>query len=278
MNNQTSQPDNPVGHSLENSKLQEEIRSLKQQRLIGIISAIGAVVAFCVINYTNIMGIFYPPPKIKLIVNDPYVKRNGSIKIKNIQNESEYPNISTSVDQALDWIPLKEGSYRLVLSVNDKDYFKEDLFLNAGDRDIVTIPERNDQTIDITVYNSTPNPPPGSPLHLQIESSGNGYLWIYDLPAQDNPALIYPAKDAAGERHKINVGQTYQIPDSEKHGIFVADQLIEENLLVIVTSSNSLSIADKIAASMSRKTVSKASSGTIDENWGISILTYKVGK
>ncbi len=263
--------------TLEQAKLQEQIRTLKQQRLLAVLSAIGAVLAFFVINHTKIMNIVTPSPRLRLEVKDPYVEKIGKLHIESTGLGSEESAFDTSVKAARDWIPMKAGSYHLVLSVNDSVVFEQEVILEAGDKKVIVIPERRDQAIHVTVKNNTPRPPPGSPLQLMIESSGNGFLWIYDLPEKGNPVLVYPPETATGASHAITVGKTYQIPDSDKNAIFVANEPTEETLLVVVTSSDSRVTADKIASRMSKAAIPKASSGKIKENWGVSLIRYKVG-
>ncbi|HDM79228.1 MAG TPA: DUF4384 domain-containing protein [Deltaproteobacteria bacterium] len=264
-------------HALEKAELEEQIRTLKQQRLLAILSTIGAVLAFFILNHGKIMNIVKPPPKIRLEVKDPYLRKIGKLHIENTGAGSSGSAIDTSVKAALDWIPMKEGAYRLVLSANNEVFFKQEIILKAGDRQIILVPQQRDRTIHVTVKNKTPKPPPGSPLQLEIESSGNGYLWIYDLPKESKPALIYPPETVSVTSHAIIAGKAFPIPDRENNAIFVANEPTEERLLVVVTSSDSRITADKIAARMSDATISKASSGKIEENWGISLINYRVG-
>ncbi len=98
--------------------LEEQIRTLKQQRLLAILSTIGAVLAFFILNHSKIMNIVKPPPSIKLEVKNPYVRRIGKLHIESTGMNTGESNIDTSVMAALDWIPMKAESYRLILSIN----------------------------------------------------------------------------------------------------------------------------------------------------------------
>lgn len=264
--------------SLEEAKLREEIRGLKQQRFIAVLSALGAVLAFLITNYTRVTDILYPPPKFRLAVEDAYLMEVGTLQVFDNQKGSE-PVLTTSVAEALDWIPMEEGAFRLELVVGEDSFFNKELFLAAGDRETLAIPAlRRNQTIDVSVFNQTPRPPPGSPLHLRVVSSGNGFLWVYDLPETGKPTLVYPPVSRLGtELHAINTGENFSIPDQERNGIFVSNEPTEERLLVVVTSSRQRVTADKIAARMSAVTISKASGGRIEENWGVDQLSYRVG-
>ncbi len=265
-------------HSLKEAKLLEEIRGLKQQRLIAILSAIGAVLVFLVTNYTKITDIFYPSPKFRLAVEDTYLQQVGGLLVYKSQDSSS-PVLKTSIAEALDWLPMQEGAFRLELTVEDETFFKKELFLAAGDRETLIIPpQKQTQTIEVSVFNDTPRPPPGSPLHLRVISSGNGFLWVYDLPEVGKPALVYPPLSGLGSKlHAIAAGESFSIPDPDKNVIFTASEPGEENLLVVVTSSKQRTTADKIADKMASTTISKASAGRIEENWGLKQLHYKVG-
>ncbi len=262
-------------HELEKARLCEEIRSLKLQRLLAVLSTIGAIVAFFVVNHSKINRILNPPPKLKLVVEDPYIKHVGRLIIENTGKDKS-STLNTSVSAAIDWIPMKAGAYRLKLMIGDTICLDQDVILRAGDKQTVFIPKRNYQTIHVTVKNFTPRPRPGEPIQLEIESSGNGFIWVYDLSSPDTPKLTYPSpKDTAAPR-AITAGKTFKIPDSEGTGIFASDKPTEEKLLVVVTSSNSLILANRIAYRMSAAST-KASSGQIRENWGVSLVRYRVG-
>lgn len=237
----------------------------------------GAAAAFIILNYTSITEILYPPPRLRLSVEDAYLKQVGTLSIYRNTNTSN-PFLKTSIAEALDWLPLEQGAYRLELTINDNRYFTRELFLYRGDRETLVIPKQmGTQTIQVTVFNNTPHPPPGSPLHLRVISSGNGFLWIYDLSPEGNPSLVYPGQSGIrSQNHAITAGEPFTIPDPKQKGIFVSNEPGEENLLVVVTSSGQRTTADKIASRMSKAGIAKARGGRIEENWGITLLHYRV--
>jgi len=174
-------------------------------------------------------------------------------------------------------MPMEPGSYDVVVVVDGQEYLHTSLFLRAGDKEGVVVPSRHNNTILVTVTNETPKPPPGSPLQLNIEASGNGFLWVYDLAKDGGYSLVYPSLIAGGStQNEIRVGEPFRIPDASNAGIYVSDEPVEEKLLFVVTSSRERGAADKVAARFAAATVSKATAGVVDENWGVFSLTYKV--
>lgn len=123
--------------------------------------------------------------------------------------------------------------------------------------------------------NKTPRPHPGSVLQFQIESSGNGYLWIYELLDNNEFPQLYPQVGAPAESHSIYAGKPFILPDKKDYGLSAGNEAGQENLLFVVTSTHDVNKANTIAARMANATT-KASGGDVLENWGVFLLSYQV--
>ena len=258
-------------------KLREEIKGLRLQRLLAILSASGAMLAFAVTRYADIRSMLYRPPVLKVVVEDSYIKETGRLQVLRHGLTNQGAVVETSVSEALDWLQLDPGNYDVVILLNKQEYLRTSFVLQAGDRESIFIPARDASSILITVTNRTPRPIPGSSLELAVQSSGNGFLWIYDLRKDGEYALVYPPATAIGSSNEVQAGEVFKIPDSFRNGIFAGRSLGEERLLFVVTSLSARTTADEIASRLTSSTATKAAAGTINENWGASILSYQVG-
>jgi len=263
-------PDDKV--TLETEKLRQDIRSLRQQRLLAILGVIGTVIAFLFANLGDIKAIFYPPPEIKLVLEDDFLKRTGSFSLYD-STAMDKPLMTLAANEVTDWLTVEPGAYVIIISSGETQVFKRDLFLKDGDREPVVIPPYNTPNIKLVVTNDIPRPVPGSTLKFHIQASGNGYLWVYELGQEQRYSLLYPGVGAAS--NQISVNEPFILPDSNDYGIKAGDQPGEEKLLFVVTSSSRPAQANKIAARMAGVTT-KASGGVVNENWGVQALSYQV--
>jgi hypothetical protein len=259
--------------SLQDQKTIEEIRTLKLKYRLAVLGIIGTILAFIVGNLTDIKAIFYPPPAIKIVTSDTFLKTHGVLMVYS-SSEPDSPVMQTSVSEANDWLTLKPGAYRVVVQLNNIRRLDEHVVLENGDKEPLLI-EHSYSQIQLKVVNETPEPYPGSVLRLRVESSGNGYLWIYELLNNNQFRRHYPPVGVVAERHSIYAGKPFTLPDEKNYGLRAGNKEGQENLLFVVTSTHDVTIADAIAARMANATT-KASGGDVQENWGIYLLSYQV--
>lgn len=262
-------------------KVLAEIKLLKIQRkkaiIMAILSPIGAIIAFLILNFSQIKDTFLQSPKFRVIVEDPFIKRTGHIRVIKLGSKQQDTVIIAPLTKAMDWINVSPGSYELLLDIQNQIVYSHNFYLKNGDSEPIIIPNREIGNIRIIVTNHTPNPPPGSALDISIDASGNGYLWIFNYNKNGQYVLIYPDVQNLDFDNKIEVNKTYNLPDNNNIGIISEDEPGEEKLLFIVTSSRNLTLANQISVRMSKTIITKAKSEIIKENWGVAELTYKTG-
>ncbi len=263
-------PDDKV--TLETEKLRQDIRSLRLQRLLAILGVVGTIIAFLVGNMSDIKAIFYPPPKIKLVFQGDFLKRTGTFSLYH-NTDINKALMKLAAKEATDWVSVDPGAYDIIISSGKSQVFKRELILKNGDREAVIIPPYFTPNIKLVVTSDILRPAPGSTLKFHIQTSGNGYLWVYEISREQGFRLLYPGVGAASNR--ISVNKPFILPDSNNYGISAGDQPGEEKLLFVVTSSSHPAQANKIAARMSG-VVTKASGSVITENWGVQLLSYQV--
>lgn len=252
----------------------QEIRTLKLKYRLAVLGIIGVIIAFVIGNQADIKAILYPAPAIKIITGDTFLQQHGTLQIYPSSSGSKSPVLQTSVSEASDWLTLKPGAYRVVVQLNNIKRLDEQVVLENGDKEPLVI-EGNHRQIQLKVVNKIPHPYPGAVLQLQVESSGNGYLWIYELMDNNQFQRLYPPVGAVAERHSIYAGKPFTLPDKENYGLRAGNKAGQENLLFVVTSTHDVAIADAIAARMADATT-KASGEDVQENWGIYHMSYQI--
>ena len=260
---------------LEVEKLQEEVKKARRENRIWIIGLLIAVAGFGLTNLNTIKGLVIREPRIRLAVEDPFVKRVGVVRIAHTSGGREV-EVETSVNEAEEWFTLQPGSYELEVAIEGRIFYSQKLLLKAGDSEIIMVPERETGSIRVVVKNHTPNPRPGEPLDLSIESSGNGFLWVFDHSNEGKFIRIYPDPATPAIVAEIRADTTYTIPDAKGVKILTNKDTGQERLLFVVTSLPSAEDAQKIATRMSEAVISKANIDQETANWGIANLEYNV--
>lgn len=260
---------------LEVEMLQEEVKKARRENRIWVISLLIAIVGFGLGNLNTIKDLVIREPQLRLIVEDSFVKRVGMVRIAHTSGNREVA-VETSISEAEEWLTLSPGSYEVEISVEGKPFYSQKILLKPGDSEPIIVPQRETGSIRILVKNHTPNPKPGTPLDLSIESSGNGFLWVYDHSKDGKFSLVYPDPQKPGTLAEIRAGKTYTIPDANGINITTNDDIGQERLLFVVTSSPSAQDAQKIVTRISEAVISKADTGHEKANWGIARLQYDV--
>jgi len=262
--------------AIKKEQILAEIRLLKIQSMIAILTAITTVIAFVIINLPQIKTLF-PQPKFKLEIEDNFLILNGKVIIQ--KNTPENNNILTfTVKEALDWVHIESGSYKLKLLYSNQEIYSVDFLLENSEAEIIRIPEQFMGNIHIFIQNNTPILLPEQMLEIAIDVTGNGYLWIYELTKQQRYSRIYPNPNESQYTNDINVEKSFKFPDKSGYGIFAGKQEGKEELLFIVTSLISENYADEIANRMTKIVIDKASVRKKEKNWGAKKITYEIKK
>ena len=262
--------------SLELEKLHEEIKSLRIQRILLILAVFGSIASFLVTNYADIRAILQPAPRVSVLVADPFLKSNGVLEIKKLQNGKWSKIIQTSLEETEEWISLSEGSFLTEIQLNNETVFSQEWQLRNGDARIAKFEDRISGPIRVRVVNKTRTLLPNTPLKMDIYSSGKGYIWAFDITPKKQLKLIYPESGSEPSMHEISPESKYQIPDRSNYGIFSGKVLGQEKLLILVTATPSESIALNLASNFSSKTETKAEGGTVEVDWGAAVESYEV--
>lgn len=241
-----------------------------------LLTAMAAMIAFFITNFTKIHEILYSDPKIRVSTEDEFLLRHGILKIGDIVHKTLA--IEMKLRDSKEWVTLSPGSYEAKIILNNQPYFTENIYLEKGDADIISVPPRENGSIEVFIERARSKYPPGAEFEAEVESSGNGYLWVFDW-RKDHYQIIYPTEDQSITAiHKaITFGVPFIFPRPEGElTIKVAEDAGEERLLFVVTSSDNFDFAQVIANRFNLNILSKASLGQREENWGVAEITYHV--
>lgn len=265
---------------IEDAKKQQilaEIRLMKIQSIIAILTAIGVVIAFIIINLPKIEALF-PRPKIRIEVKDSFILNNGKITISKIDDNQTKKIISCSVKEASNWIPLDPGSFHISLKYQNQEVWTTDYLMNSGEKKVLAVPEQFKGNIQVFVKNNTPNPLPGEMLDLAIYATGNGYIYVYELTEEQHYSRIYPGISVSRYYNEINAGERFIFPDRNDYALFAGEKEGDETLLFVVTSVRNENSANEIANRMTKVFLGKAGVKKRENNWGVAKITYKIRK
>jgi hypothetical protein len=260
-------------NDLEREKLLVEIRSLKTQRVITILGAFAAVIVFGIGNLSLILGMFRPNPQIRLMVQDNVVNRVGAIKLYNL-GTNPGSIVLNSTASAIDgrWFRMAPGPYRVEVSIGS--YLVQGIdfqVVDGTDQELALAPVPVGP-MRIFVKNNTENPYPGDYLRLSVDSSGNGYLWVFDWRS-DGLHLIFPRNSDSGV-NSISTTETFYFPEDES--ILAGAQPRQERLVFVVTSTPDPSFARSRATGLLGGAPAKASLGRASHDWGLAVIEYTV--
>jgi len=265
---------NPVKEEVEISKLREEVRSLRQQRLLAILGAIGAVIAFLVTNTDKISDLIYHKPKVQVTTEDEYLRRNAQLTIAK-RGEQGSVVVSDSLSSAPKWFSVEPGAYHLTVAASGETSYEKDFTVDKGDARSFVIPNTQGASIRVSVENRSGRIGPGSQLEFQVEASGNGYVWIFEKRPQGF-AIIYPANCPSDCGNEVSVTRGLHLPDQKQRAILAGTHIGEEQLFFFVTSSADSDLAKRLAGQFENASIRKASGGIAKDNWGFAKVSYKI--
>jgi hypothetical protein len=255
---------------LEKHKVLSEIKLLKVQRLIAVLTLAGGILSFLILNAGNIRNLFDRVPQIRFVFEDRVISKGYSIRI--VDDDEKLKRV-VKYDDARKTISLEKGQYYYQLLIDDDKVF-EDSFFADGDRDVI-IPKNDTGRINVSAKLHTDVILPKTELRLTINSNGNGYIWCFGYdPNVHGYELIYPV--TGNIDNYISVDQSYEFPDSNHISLFSGEAKGEEKILFVVTSGKDGNLAREIAAKVGDTAIVKAYSDPSRPIWGYSELTYEI--
>lgn len=258
---------------VEAEKLRQEIKSLRQQRLLAVVTLLGATVAFLLTNAEKLSALFYRDPSLTLVTDDEALRRNAKFSVQSLSDTGAIAAADTLAERRT--VRLAPGPHRLAVSAFGATIYALDFTVERGEHRTVSVPGLANANIRVSIDNQSGPIGPGSQLELQVETSGNGYLWIFES-TRKGTALLYPVgcSDACG--NDISVTRGLHIPDSQQRAVFAGTVAKRETLLFLVTSRSDSDSAKQLAAPFSPGTILKASGGNLKGNWGYASLSYDI--
>src|SRR5690349_10753732 len=101
----------------ETKKLTEEIKSLRLQRTIAILTAVGGFLGFAITNSTQISTLFTRKPQVFFATADEFVKRNGRVEITTRSGKDPAVLVNGSFPDLQKRYNLDPGPYRFAVRV-----------------------------------------------------------------------------------------------------------------------------------------------------------------
>jgi hypothetical protein len=250
-----------------------EIRSIKIQSAIAILSVIGSAVAFIVIQQQSIKKLFETNPKLVVRCNDPFLKRAAKIKFvstTNAQNsfESDLKNIDEEIE-------IPPGAYASSLTFEGKEIWTENFIMEMNKSQIITLPEFFNNKINVYAKPASSAVKPGGRIDVDINSSGNGFLWVYELTSSQEIKLLFPSDSEINSNvHQVLASAPFQFPEDVYLAAGTQEQ--KEKYIFMVTSINNPTYAHEMVTSLYGNEIDKGVIQSIDKNWGLASVEIDV--
>jgi hypothetical protein len=149
--------------------------------------------------------------------------------------------------------------------------------LKPNETKLIEIPKLFDGQIYVSVKINNPKPFPESIIDIEISSSGNGYLWIFENIEENTFEMRYPSSEHSN--NQIFAEKTFSFPDSNDMALFSGTEAKVESYIVIVTSVQDSNYAKDLLQLITGTAI--IDKGTIQKkrmNWGASSFSYEVSK
>lgn len=243
-------------------KLEEkEENKLKIEHILTIFTILGSIFYFLFINRETILQYFFPTT-ISMSTKSKFHYNHAKVHLT-----SKDINLTIPLKEMEEGIKVNQGNYNINITLYDKKIWEEkNIYIKNNIETNIQIRLNDSIIIKTSMFPATPTR--GESFDLQVESSGTGCLWIYDIADHDYNK-IYPTNEnclkiIAGEKlylnKKINASKN-------KHKDFI---------IFLVTASRKYSDAESIMQMYSSKRTFKATFNQSKLNWGIKELKYNI--
>jgi hypothetical protein len=195
-----------------------------------------------------------------------------------VKLNSGTPVFSDSLARLPRELSLAPGPYRFELRRFDEVTYHEERTLRPGQLQIFSLPGDDLNTIAVDVHINKKTLAPAEILQLRIRSSGNGYLWVYEVT--DAVANLLELTESR-EPLAVTGGKEVSIPSTANargiYAVAAGDKPGNYRLLVLVTTSRERADADAAAnAILGRPVKTGVRPVTEWENWGFAVVDYTV--
>ncbi len=260
---------------IQQAQVLEEIKGLKVRTLISILTAIGAVVGFLIVHNNSINQILTKKPVVTILSEEYVIKSNATVSILKIENEKHTEIINLDFEKFSNGIELEAGMYEARLSVAGQQFWDDKFLLSDNDKLNIKIPKLLEGKIKLFITNNTKEPLPEQQLDLEIRTSGNGYLWIFEI--LDNSIKRQYPPESGTYSNRISVVEVFKFPDSEGLALFAGAVPKVEKYLFVATSIDDVNLAEKIATMLTKKQIEKGNIVQNNEsNWGAEMVSIKI--
>lgn len=260
---------------MQRAQVLEEIKNLKIRNLISILTAIGAVIGFLIVQNTSINQILKKKPVVTFFSEELAIKTSATVSILKYENEKYTEVANLDFEKFSNGIEFEVGMYEARLSFGGQQFWNDKFLLSDNDKLNVKIPKLLEGKIRLFINNNTKEPLPEQQLDIEIKTSGNGYLWIFEV-FENSTKRQYPPETGTYS-NQITVAEGFKFPDSEGLALFAGSTPKVEKYLFIVTSINDVNLAERIAAMLTKKQIEKGNMVQNNEsNWGAEMVSIKI--
>jgi len=222
---------------LKRKQIVNEIKSLKTQRTLSLLTTLGMFFAFLITNGDSISNILSTDSRISVKSKDKIVEELGRFNLEILKN-SRYEKIADiKYEDVENNYKVEQGSYKLSLLLNNETMWVDSFSIEANQTKEITLPKLYKEQIKVKIINDSKSILPDSQVKIKVSSSGNGYLWIFEEIEENVFKLQYPPINNYAY-NKINAYEIFQFPDQEGLALFSGKESKIEKYITLVTSIN----------------------------------------
>lgn len=252
-------------------KDREEIRWIKVQRNIAILGVFAAIFTNSLQYITKAYG-NYTEATLSINIEDKYLSSKSLVSIYSV-NDNTKPIVKAHPNEVSNGLRLKDGSYLIKIELKETTLYEDYIHLSKAERKTFSLPSFFKGSFLVFAKTNAIKIYPDTPVPLIVESSKDGYLWIYELKKGENPEFKFPKQN---KENAIKVGGDFILPRRNVEYIKSSKKIGKEKLLIIVTAKMEKSEADKLALMIANSSLQKADSSISKISYGFSTLSYEV--
>ncbi len=253
-----------------------EIKSIRINSVLAILGVVGSAIGFLIMQQNSLFAIFTSKPTIQIVTSEDFVRKNALLIVKGLHGK---PVLESELKNVREEIELEPGSYAMSIVVGGDTLWREKFILESNEKTSINLPRLFENKINVLLTNYTPQLRPSQPIDFDLQSSGNGYLWIYEINSSDSSlvSLLFPKPALLRDFpvcNQIEVGKSFLFP--EGMGLVAGTSVKRESNLFIVTSVNDESYANHLIEILTGNDIQKGDIDLIKKNWGMTKLNIDI--